>query len=306
MKHIKSINEWRQQLEIPFDKNGKPAHINVLDGLLDIQTKTKLSSYTSSVKVETLLSDAEDNAFEYFNDGFEDEYMREIFGVDFLEGYNSKDLYTDEFIKDVTETTTDNYGEQVKDIMDFSDILDVFENEYSNDISNILNKKGQEQFEKYERDRLYDHFQDEVSDFTYSLDSIENGTEFGDDLISVWRVISYNKAPWTGENQTPDEYQEIIKRGNVGEYWSWDESAAEPHWGNGGGIDLVLHGLVKPENVNWVQTLYKNAYHLKEEREIEIIPGKEILLYDVTTYSNYSSKNKPQGSLGIEPMIVKA
>jgi len=301
MKHVKSINEWRQQLEIPFDSKGKPAHINVLDGLLDIQTKTKVSSYKSNKKIEPLIEDAENIAFDYFSEGFDDEYMQDVFSTDFLEEYDSIDLYTDNFVKDVTETITNGNGEQVEEIMKLSDILDVFVDDYSSDISDILNKKGQQYYEKYERDRLFDHFQDGVSDFQYNI-----GTDY-DGLIDIWRVITYNKKESEpGSNDSnKDEYHEIISRGNVGKYWSWDKDAAEPHWGMNGGINLVLHGSVKPENINWIQTVYKNVYGLKDESEIEVIKGKEILLYDVTTYVNYSNDIK-QASLGIEPMIVKA
>ena len=54
MKYLKPLNEWRQQLELPFNGDGKPAHANVLDGLQEIQTKTKASSYNSTENFDNL------------------------------------------------------------------------------------------------------------------------------------------------------------------------------------------------------------------------------------------------------------
>jgi hypothetical protein len=204
----------------------------------------------------------------------------------------------------MTRTETNDNGKEVTQIMDISDIT----NEMSENLDNIrdgLNTKGIKKYDEFERARLKDVFDDGVYDFQCEVN--DKNTEDG--LINVWRVITYNKAEINLDDIAKDEYHDILDRGCVGEYWSWDEDAAAPHCGSGGGIDLILHGRVKPEYVDWVSTVYKNIYAFKEESEIEVIPGKEILLYDVTTYvANYSHvrNNTKSVSLGIEPMIVKA
>ena len=300
------LNEWRQQLELPFDGEGKPAHANVLDGLLEIQTKTKVSSYHSDENFDRLFQKAEDNAFEIFQNSFENETLEEIIVQDFMKVYDiDNELYTDIFIKDMTEKSKNNYGEDVDELMDISDIIDKFVDEYSYDIRMCLNAKGIKTFTEYEEGILKDHFKVEISDFQYTVEQDEDG------LIDIWRVVNYiKKQPnvddvWDKDNYNQDEYQEIISHGRLGIYWSWDEDSAEPHWSSGDGINLVLHAKVKPEYINWVSTLHKNSYQLKEEREIQVIEGKEVLLYDVTTYNRKFNQGKNSRSLNINTMIKK-
>jgi hypothetical protein len=314
LKYLKTLNEWRQQLEIPFDKNGKPAHINVLDGLLDIKTKTKVSSYTSSEEIDSLIEYAKKGALEDFINEYNDEYMLDTFRYDFLEMNDvTLVLYTQDFIDTMSTTEIDNNGKEFARLMSISDIDDeMLKNQ--DDIRDCLNVKGIKKYDKYERDRLLDIFED----YFWEFNSEVNDNNSTDGLIDIWRVITYNKAEPNLDDMTngdkenfnkDDEYHDIIARGCVGEYWSWAEDAAAPHCGGGGGIDLLLHGRVKPEYVNWASTLYKNVYALKDEAEIEILQGKEILLYDVTTYvASYSHrKNGTKSvSLDIEPMIVIA
>jgi hypothetical protein len=69
-------------------------------------------------------------------------------------------------------------------------------------------------------------------------------------------------------------------------------NGAEPHGGSYFNT-FILHGLVKPEYLNWVNTIYKSAYGLNDEKEIEILEGMPILINKITEYrSNRQILNK--------------
>jgi hypothetical protein len=38
---------------------------------------------------------------------------------------------------------------------------------------------------------------------------------------------------------------------DLGVYWAWDETAAQPYWGRRKGVEVTLHGWVEPKNVDW-------------------------------------------------------
>jgi len=70
----------------------------------------------------------------------------------------------------------------------------------------------------------------------------------------------------------------IDKRG-LGEYWSWDMTAAEAHWAGKGDIQYEMEGRVDPWGVNWEQTLFQNAHAAYEdEKEIFIPRGTPVKL----------------------------
>ena len=113
--------------------------------------------------------------------------------------------------------------------------------------------------------------------------------------IVVYRVIV------AGE----DLPSKITSRG-LGEYWSWDEHAAEAHWAGDGGHEYMMVGLVDPRHVNWEQSLFQNAHpSYDHEKEIYIPQGSPIELYkllkgngDEIQPSMYGGRRMLQASLG--------
>ena len=95
-----------------------------------------------------------------------------------------------------------------------------------------------------------------------------------------------------------DIYREItapedwIQRGGLGAqplgvYWSWDEDAAEAHWGahGEGHITYLLAAGVDPRHVNWSNTIAANATRSTEdEKEITIIDNAPVTLWAVYAY----------------------
>lgn len=90
---------------------------------------------------------------------------------------------------------------------------------------------------------------------------------FQNGKLPVWRVIT------AGPDWEPDPNR------HPGIYWTWDESAAEAHWGYGknGDTEYVLKALVNAQDINWPTTLAMNASPAyEEEKEIRIKDGVEI------------------------------
>lgn len=86
--------------------------------------------------------------------------------------------------------------------------------------------------------------------------------------IPIWREITA-PANWTPDAQHP------------GIYWSWDQHAAEAHWGNfdGGNVKWLMHARVAMKNVDWPATLAMNANpDYESEKEIRLKPNTPIKL----------------------------
>lgn len=93
----------------------------------------------------------------------------------------------------------------------------------------------------------------------------------GKDVIRVYRMIT---AP---PNWKPDPKQ------HPGIYWSWDEDAAEAHWGSfgKGHVQWLLVADVNSSQIDWVSTLAANAVPDSEsEREITLRQDTPVQLVD--------------------------
>jgi hypothetical protein len=61
-----------------------------------------------------------------------------------------------------------------------------------------------------------------------------------------------------------------LRLDRLGLYWTWDEEAAEPYWGEGStGKDYIIEGIVDRDHVDWGETLRANARH-PDEKEVSI------------------------------------
>lgn len=105
---------------------------------------------------------------------------------------------------------------------------------------------------------LKNYCKDKVEWKQRELMQLFNGTE-----INLWRMIT---AP---EDWKPNPTV------HPGKYWSWDENAAEAHWGefSNGHVQWLLHAKATYDQIDWVNTIVKNC-HKQWEHE------KEITLFD--------------------------
>lgn len=279
MKHIinfnnynSKINETRQQLEFPFDGkdplHDKPIHVHLIDALtkLDNDNGVDKKTYTSNLRsnnISDMWLKHEDEAFQIFSDsieGGEDEstyYEITIYYMNLYSPLEYPDIYNDE-LNDFIESN---------DIIDENDIIEEFDLEYTN----IKEYLSESEFVHYNEivNSIFEERQTEYNCLGTITDEItDNG------LIPIYRANTYNTT------KEKDAYLNILDYGSTGIYWSFDMDGAIAHCG-GGGETYVLCAYIKPEYINWVNTIYKSVYALRDEKEIEVYENKDILIHSI-------------------------
>ena len=108
-----------------------------------------------------------------------------------------------------------------------------------------------------------EEFEDRFYDLQYTFEQL--GASF-----EVFRVI-------TVPGQDYEELLKAIQTNKVGEYWSWDENAAEAHWGtfSSGYQKITLGAKVQQNQVNWEDTMIVNI-NSPEEKEIRLKEGTRV------------------------------
>ena len=128
------------------------------------------------------------------------------------------------------------------------------------------------------------------SDSSVMISTVEE--EFAKDgYVDIWRAVTY---------KTEDLSKIKSKFNGVGVYWSWDEDSAESYHSEFRGYDITLHGKATTENIDWKNSLYKNVYTLKYEKEIQLKDKSFIMIVGF-----HDNKNNKYVKLD-EPIVVKA
>jgi hypothetical protein len=114
-----------------------------------------------------------------------------------------------------------------------------------------------------------------IDDF---IDSIQRYYFTDNNEINIWRKMTVDQK-WIDQLLNPK-----ISGQRVGRYWSFEEDAAEAHWGNFNDLEIKLYSRIPEQYVDWTQTI---------EANIDLSIGddeKEITLF----------KNTPIKILGLE------
>lgn len=286
LKHIKLFEDHNQE-EIVFDKgkdpiHDKPMHVHIIDALEELSRKspTTLTSNkrtTEYTEDNTLIT----GAVKILRN--EDEYQVDMsdiidFVSEFYLGDNKQPSYWNnklakELIDD--ETRPGNIIEILSERISFN--------------PDVLTKKG----DKAYNDFLIDKVSEKISEF-------EDNIQVEDNLIKVYRAIKFTRK------KDKDPYEVIVKEfGRLGNYWSWEQGTEEPYWADNDGETFTICALARPEDVNWLSTIAKNAYGLNYEKEIELKNNVWVKVYAIQPWEN---NNKPGNKIVEleEPLIVKS
>lgn len=277
------LTEKRSQLIIPFDGkhplHGKEPHEHIIDAFEDLQVM-KPDEYYSVANVGDLIQKHNKAAFESFMKSMDESDEREYFMMftedpwncpwtEEGEGHYSKEMWQcEEFVSAVESKSHWRFTEAVVgDGGSSSDCQLDLETE-------VFSKEGKATWIEFLEGAM-DGF---VNEMEYGLDEDEDG------LIKVYRAVVYNnssdrfKTKPDGSQYLPkhrDIYNAIMKTyKGTGTYWTWDSSRPEAYSAPSSGSYFVLHGRIRPEDVDWEETIYKSMYHLKEEREIKTLDKK--------------------------------
>lgn len=102
--------------------------------------------------------------------------------------------------------------------------------------------------------------------------------------LSIYRMIVVN-----------DEWIENLKQGDsLGIYWSYEEDAAEPHWGyNNAANHVLIEALVNVDDINWIKTIQANMHpSYTQEKEIYLDKNTPIKLISIKINGNNYNINK--------------
>ena len=268
------LKEYRNQLTIPFDGvNGKYNYEHFIDYLENIGTYGVLEQ-TSKPKINDFV---DDNIIKSFN--FYLEEMDEDFNDKFIDFIKSKSNNLNNIF------SIPNYTEYIEDEY-YDDLMDYYLSDY-----------GKQEWKNY----LFDIFEDEIYywGFPERIKQNERGLIIIERAITVPDLLNKSYSIYGERNN--DFYNFLNKRydDGIGCYWSWYEG--KPYCG--GSYDksqtIYLKGCVDPINVDWDETIAKQAYSLNEEMEIKIKPQSPIEISEIITTNG---KHLPLK----KPIIVKA
>ena len=254
-KYNQFINEkFRGDLEIPFDGkhplHDKHVFTHIVDALIDLSkqgTKFNADDFSSSEEVRKLIDENFDDAYKYYQRWEEADYL------------------IDSFVYKIKEYS--KYWKDYDSIKD-EDSYDIAKSE--GELLDLLTDEGIQEYENY----CLEYFSEMLD--MYGFTNWYYNPEDDNGLIDIWRAVSFKKGNFN------DPYENIINHGGVGIYWSWEADGAEPHGDSWGPDTFVLHAKARPEDVNWVNTIYKNGSNLNEEREIEMKDGVPVMIVDIS------------------------
>ena len=124
--------------------------------------------------------------------------------------------------------------------------------------------------------------------FTYELsvrydDAVEKITNKikPDGTIDIWRRIKVDDI-WVNH---------LIEAGkHLGIYWSWDERAAEAHWGDTAkNSNALIKSSIKEEYIDWRNTIYANMDLSlgEEEKEITLFKNTSLKIEELNIDGQY-------------------
>ena len=281
-EQLQKLYEYHNQLKLPF-KNGQEVGYdykenweNFVDFLEMIGKYGELpESQWGKNEIQYAIENSKEEAYWNFNeagDGGENVYA-EAFD-DLIGGCGQIgciNTYLQHVPKEVVEEILKNSyaGARPSDILIDYHLMDSQPEE--NDVMYFLTDAGREEMVKYVMDVFVSQYENNGVPNSFLFD--ERG------LIYVERMITipkYNKDKF--KHNGMNDFYRYLKRnyGGVGPYWTWRPGNSDAYCSNGygeGDTHIILKGYVDPKDVNWVDTLLKNAYGLNYEQEIEINNG---------------------------------
>ncbi len=190
-----------------------------------------------------------------------------------------------------------------------------FERYNSDELESFLTDLGQEEYQK----TIKENFADNILEY-----DMEGSLTYNDrGLIYMERNIqipNFN-SPEFSENyydreDDKDYYTYLVnvygqgKFGGIGNCFSWEDGGGEAYCACGFGADsteIKLKCWIDPKDINWDETVYRNCYSLKDEKEIYVnSDNAKIEVFDVVVESgSINGKSMSGKSLLKKPIIVR-
>lgn len=127
------------------------------------------------------------------------------------------------------------------------------------DEDEIMETERFKEWLKYEVEAKIENVIDEISDYIKG------------DLITIWRVMTVDDN-WI---------KNLASTGmRLGKYWSFEEDAAEAHWGGNQGNTVRIQTTIKEKYIDWQQTIEANIDPNigEDEKEITLFKNTPITI----------------------------
>lgn len=315
-----ALKEYHDQLAFNFDDEGyayfeKNNWEHYVDFLEDIGKPGMLpQSQWDDNDIARAVEKAKEEIDYQSNDLNEDYYIEAFLDLvydAFIFNYHDKeDLFTDYFLEHFNDyeefKEKNNYYDESytleRFLRDTTDILDDVDN-----LDNYLTHLGYGEYTTKLKEVFLDKFGE--NDMLSYMTKDERG------LIYVERNIKIPKfnSPVFGYDRNSKDYYKYLKKTyfDLGYCFSWDKDAGEAYCGSSfGGVgtsEIKLKCWVDPKDINWYETVYRNCYSLREEKEVYInASGAKVEVFDVVLeYGETNGVNVSGKSLMKTPIIIE-
>ena len=220
------------------------------------------------------------------------------------------DIYADDIFYDdecdayCCEDESSGEIEIILRLSSYSDFMDDID--YNYDVIDIMRSRiGKQADNEFFNNRI------DTNGIFDGLETNDRGLIYIERAITIPYAFDKNLDNDYYDNQTFYDFLKNNFNNGVGVYWSWAKGESNPYceeryYSESGGksgtnTTLILRGYIDPNGVDWKQTLFKSAYDLNYEKEIEVNDKALIELDSIEVTEDYYSKNILQS-----PIIVKA
>lgn len=139
-------------------------------------------------------------------------------------------------------------------------------------------KEYEEAMEENRNEKFEDYFQEKSQEFITEFGKISKIQNGG---LKIFRCVTVADAKKYAADLKKGKYPKGFS--GLGIFWSWDESAAECHWGDSKHPDTIVLEAVAPLNaVDFKTTVIKNLHtSMGDEKEIQLKEGAKIKLLSI-------------------------
>ena len=314
-----ALKEYHNQQVFNFGDDGyayfeKNNWENYVDFLEDIGTYGMLpaSEWTRNDienKIEEVKGEIDYQNDDISEDDYKEAFLSLVCETFVYEHYDKNDIFEEWFLdlfNDYEEfKANNNYYDECDTLRGFIEqTTDVFND--PDNLDNYLTYTGNMEFQETLREQFADNFND------YGMLECMIINDRG--LVYIERNIKipYFNSPDFDYGHHKNYYNYLKKMYyDLGYCFTWGEGYGEAYcggsFGKNGTSEIKLKCWVDPKDINWKETVYRNCYSLREEREVYIsASGAKIEVFDVVLESGEANGVRVSGkSLLKKPIIIE-
>lgn len=321
------LKEYHGQQAFNFDDNGnayfkKNNWEHYIDYLEEIGTYGTLpASNWDKYDVSNAIENAKEQITPNMGGTYdfdEYDYLEAFYDVvcqSFIYDKNKEDLFEDYFLELFNDYESfkkdNNYYDEYDTIRRFLNKKNID----SYELESFLTDLGKEEYEKAIKERFMESF--ENNDVEGSFNYNERGLIYVERNI---RIPDFN-SPEFEQDYYDEKYKDYFTYltkvyggkgyGGIGNCFSWEEDRGEAYcadrFGRMNSTEIKLKCWVDPKDINWVETVYRNCYALRDEEEVFINSnGAKIEVFDIVLEDGKINGVSMHGkSLLKKPIIVR-